>query len=291
MNWNDLKFFITLVDAETLTAAAISLNVEHTTVARRIECLEDSLDIKLFNRLGKRYSLTFEGKNLYQLAKEIQQNIQTFERQALETFSLQGEVRISAPSVLANEILVPKIAQFYQTYPAITIKIIGESKLTDLYKNHADIALRLIKPTENDFVSRHLTNLDYHLYAHQDVSFINNHATPNFIEFTGNPKLTKWSVKIIESIRASVVFSSNDLYMIKTSIANGLGIGVLPSFMVNASDSLTKLTPKNDKMIQWYNPIPEYSQEISLYLVMHQDVRHARKVRAVADWVIDIFKS
>lgn len=191
MNWNDLKYFVILVDKETLTATANFLNVEHTTVARHIESLEVSLSVKLFNRLGKRYSLTFEGKNLYKLAKEIQQNTQTLERQALDNVNLQGEVRISAPPALANDILLPKIAQFYQTHPNIKIKIIGESQLTDLYKNQADIALRLIKPTENDFIFRHLATLNYYLYAHQNYLSTKNHNSLNFIEFTGNTRLMK----------------------------------------------------------------------------------------------------
>lgn len=67
-DWNDIFFFTVLVEQETLTAAAAALDVRHTTVARRVARLEQSLGLRLFDRLGKRYRLTADGMRVYQRA-------------------------------------------------------------------------------------------------------------------------------------------------------------------------------------------------------------------------------
>lgn len=88
MDWHDLAYFVCLVEQQTLTACAEQLGVQHSTVSRRIERLEQALSLTLFDRLGKRYILTQEGKLLYAQAAEVQKEIVTFERMAIDQKSL-----------------------------------------------------------------------------------------------------------------------------------------------------------------------------------------------------------
>lgn len=71
MQWDDLAYFVCLVEKQTLTACAEELGVQHSTVARRIDHLEQTLSVNLFDRLGKRYALTPEGSTLYSQAIEV----------------------------------------------------------------------------------------------------------------------------------------------------------------------------------------------------------------------------
>lgn len=68
MDWNDVYFFTVLVEAGTLTAAAERLDVQHNTVSRRIARLERHLEVRLFDRIGKRYLLTDDGGRIYRQA-------------------------------------------------------------------------------------------------------------------------------------------------------------------------------------------------------------------------------
>ena len=84
MHWDDLAYFICLVEKQTLTACADEMDVQHSTVARRIDHLEEALDVNLFDRLGKRYVLTAEGELLYSQAVTIKKEIIAFERMAVD---------------------------------------------------------------------------------------------------------------------------------------------------------------------------------------------------------------
>jgi len=101
MYWDDLAYFILLVEKQTLTVCAEKVGVQHSTVARRIEHLEQILRVKLFDRIGKRYILTQEGELLYTQAIEVQKEITVFERMAIDQNAMQGKVTISAPPVWA----------------------------------------------------------------------------------------------------------------------------------------------------------------------------------------------
>ena len=68
MNWDDLRYFLSLARAKTLTAAGQDIGVKHTTVARRIKLLEQALSSRLFDRLPDGYAMTNAGEKLYQHA-------------------------------------------------------------------------------------------------------------------------------------------------------------------------------------------------------------------------------
>lgn len=147
-DWNDLQYFVSLVNHHTLTATADAMDVQHTTVARRIEKLEQALKVKLFDRMGKRYHLTHEGELLFAQASNIQSQIHTLGRMAMSQNALQGEVIVSAPPVLANEVLMPHLSDFHQCYPHIRLSLQGEVNRSNLHHKEADIALRIGRPSE-----------------------------------------------------------------------------------------------------------------------------------------------
>ena len=85
LDWNDIHYFLLLVENQTLTATANVLNVEHSTVSRRIERLEKELNVHLFNRIHKRYLLTDDGKRLYTEAKKLQFNVRQIAQTAQDS--------------------------------------------------------------------------------------------------------------------------------------------------------------------------------------------------------------
>ena len=82
LDWNDLQHFVTLVEQETLTAAAEALGVQHSTVSRRIAQLEGALGVRLFDRIGKRYLLTENGTRIHAQAQELAKDILTLQHLA-----------------------------------------------------------------------------------------------------------------------------------------------------------------------------------------------------------------
>jgi len=122
-DWNDVHHFTVLVERETLTAAAEALNVQHSTVSRRIERLEQTLGLRLFDRIGKRYLLTEDGARLYQHARGLATDMQQLGRIARETVQAMSKVIVSAPPLIATGLLMPHFAEFRRRQPRICLTL------------------------------------------------------------------------------------------------------------------------------------------------------------------------
>lgn len=308
MYWDDVAYFVCLVEKQTLTACAEEMGVQHSTVARRIEHLEQTLGIDLFDRVGKRYALTIEGERLYHQAVAVKKEINIFQRMAIDQNALQGTVVISAPPVWANEILIPALAGFRQHFPDILVTLCGEVGMSNLHQREADIAIRTRRPTQEDLVIRTLGSTTYRFYAHD--AYLNDTMPEHWqlIEFQANARVLLWSQALVKQHAYTIAFSTNDLYMACHAARQKTGIALLPEFLAHQYPELTALDPINkviltdleidslalvcttDGLLQPQHsnadqPIP-LAQEYLLYLVIHPDVRRSARVRAVADWLI-----
>ena len=157
-DWNGIRHFTALVEKQTLTAAAEHLGVQHSTVSRQIAQLENALGLRLFDRIGKRYLLPPEGERLYRHACEICKDMSMLQRTAREQAELRHSVVISAPPFVARLLLMPHIADFYRKHNDIRLIIQSDAALADLHGRQADIALRLVRPTQNDLAVRRIAS-------------------------------------------------------------------------------------------------------------------------------------
>lgn len=308
MYWDDLAYFVCLVEKQTLTACAAEMNVQHSTVARRIGHLEHTLGVNLFDRLGKRYALTIEGKRLYHQAVEVKKEMVTFQRMAIDQNALQGKVVVSAPPVWANEVLIPALADFRQRFPDIVLALSGDVSMSNLHHREADIAIRTRRPTQEDLVIRTLGSSTYRFYAHDKYLKDTVPEQWQLIEFQANTRVLAWSQAFMQQQDYTIAFSTNDLYMVCHAARQKIGFALLPDFLTRQYPELTAIDPINrvtitdlethssadnyaaaeplqPEQLDTHLPIP-LAQSYPLYLVMHPDVRRSARVRAVADWLI-----
>lgn len=298
MYWDNLAYFICLVEKQTLTACADEMDVQHSTVARRIEHLENALNVNLFDRIGKRYVLTAEGELLYCQAIEVKKEIVVFERMAIDQNVIKGKVVVSAPPVWANEVLMPCLTNFRQQFPAILLELCGEVGMSNLHQRDADIALRLHRPTQEDLIIRTLGSVKYKFFAHADYIA---HCQPKhwqLIEFTASARILAWSQALTEYNSCSIAFSTNDLYIAYNAACQKLGFALLPDFLAAQCSQLVPVDPINKVVESSLSTLSSQTinsglnvaiplmQEYPIYLVMHPDVRRSARVRAVADWLI-----
>ncbi|PWV64711.1 LysR family transcriptional regulator [Plasticicumulans acidivorans] len=114
LHWEDVRYFAALARHGSLTRTARELAVEHSTVARRIEALEKTLGVRLFDRLPRRWQLTAEGEQLAVQAQRLEDEALAFARAAFGVATLNGSVRLSAPPTLASHFLVPRLGRLRQ---------------------------------------------------------------------------------------------------------------------------------------------------------------------------------
>ncbi|MFC2561953.1 MAG: LysR family transcriptional regulator, partial [Kingella oralis] len=166
-DWDDLHCFTVLVEKQTLTAAAETLGVQHSTISRRIARLEATLGLRLFDRIGRRYLLTDEGARIRAQAQEIAVGMDSLLRTAREQREEMAEVVVSAPPLVAKGLLIPHFAAFARRHANIRLVLQSDAHISNLHARHADIALRIVRPTQNDLVARRLRPIRYRFYARE----------------------------------------------------------------------------------------------------------------------------
>lgn len=271
--WDDLRFFLALVRAGSLMAAARGLGVEHSTVSRRVGGLETTLGLRLFDRLPRGWRPTPEGARLVAQAEAVEREVATLSRTAAGLDALTGEVRISAPPVLLAMLVAPGLTTLRQTHPGLVPILIGARQTSDLDRAEADIALRMGAVVGPDLITRRLGSLAYGLYGRPDQIALPP-ARRVYLGFDDSlPDLPQahWLDVRTQAETASIGLRSNDMATLMASARAGLGLALLPRFAARALPDLMELPDENP-----FDPRP-------LFLVMHPDIRRSARVRQVAD--------
>lgn len=278
LQWDDVRYFLALSREGSLSATARTLKVEHSTVARRVSSLEQTLKVKLFDRLARGWVLTAEGEELAKQAALLEEEMLALWRAALGNTTLSGTVRLSAPPILLNDFLVPRLQCFREKYPDIDLELIGETRGADLMRGEADIALRMIEPTSPQLVARLLCDVSYNLYATPDWLQPAD-AEQVFIGFDEGSR--HWQKIWLDNHvgRRRHALRTNDMRAMYHAALAGMGLALLPRFLADADPRLVV--------------VPSLPEPLTcpLYLVMHSDVRRAPRIRATADFLIELFQS
>lgn len=277
-DWDDLRYFLALHDAGTLSGAARAAAVEHTTVARRIDALEAALGVKLFDRFPKGWSLTAAGHALAPHARKMEDSMHGLLRAASGAAEVRGKVRVSAPPALTSWLLAPRLQPALHRLPGIELDLRGEARETDLMRRESDIALRYNRPTASGLAVRGLATVAYRLCASE--AYLAQRA-PEQWEFIGYDELLQHTPQHLwlEKIRGErrYCLRSNDLGTLYQAAVAGCGVAVLPDYFPFAG------------LVEIASPACPVKRR--LWIVMHEDVRRAAPVRAVADEIIALFTS
>lgn len=279
MQWDDLRLFVILADAGSLSAAARRLRLDHTTVARRVAGLEDALGLRLFDRLPRGWSLTAEGERLLDQARRVEEEAAAFARQAQGLGpGAEGIVRISAPPGLAATFLAPHVAGLRRTQPGIVIELVGAVQAASLSRREADIAIRLRAPSDAAIIARRVGSLAYGLYA--TPGYLRGTAEERWEFLAYDDELAhvpqqRWLLDLAGG--RPVVFRSNDVMSQHSACAAGVGLAALPRFLGDSDPRLQALAVPP--------PAPR-----ELWLLVHPDLRRSPRVRAALDFLADLFR-
>ncbi|MGY5775248.1 LysR family transcriptional regulator [Rhizobium sp. LEGMi135b] len=284
MDWNDLKFFLAVANARSLSAASVHLGVSPSTVSRRIEALEASLQVKLFRSHRDGYDLTPSGRDLLAPAERAHVQMRGFERIAREKDSdIAGPVRIDAPELLGQEILLPGLAGILQTYPDIRIEMHTSVRPVRLIGEEPDIVLRLVRPERGSYRLRKAGQVAFGIYA--SPSYIASHGIPKspldlhrhrVIGWTEDLRfliMVTWLEALCDGLEPSLRLSSLNSQM--AAVKRGLGLAVLPSFAA-VKLGLVELLPDGPKLMP------------DLWMLVHQQAAELARVRLVKDALVEI---
>jgi DNA-binding transcriptional LysR family regulator len=287
-DWDDIRFFLAVARAGSLSAAARALRTSQPTVGRRIDALEARLNAKLFDRHRAGLGLTEAGRSIWEVANQMETAALAVQRHVQgEDGKLQGSVRISVTEGMGAIWLTPHLMRFQRENPAITVEIVSDNAVVDLARGGADIALRLARPHQPDLVARRVGYLTLRLYAAPSYTSVFGvprtldelfeHKLVDFSWIYASTRANRW--RELASKHANIAYRSNSSLAQLNAVICGFGIGLLPSYVEDLYPSLVPIVPH----VAW----PQ--QEI--WLVSHADMRRNARVRCALDYLGDLFSS
>lgn len=285
MDWDNARVFLAIHRIGTLRGAAEQLHIDQATVGRRLAALEQSLGARLFLRTSSGYVATPAGELAAGAIERMEQGAEQLLRQTQGIDErLCGVVRLAATDSSAQYFLFGAMQKLHTKHPDIRVVLTTSTEISNLTRREADLAIRTLRPSNPDLISRHLKRMETGLYASKD--YLKKHGEPK----PGNA-LAEHDVVIYqraiyprhstalcgESIaNARVVMEVSTGMMLMEAVRAGLGLGELPTYVGDAQPALQRV---------W----PERSDPYDMWLVLHSDLNRTARVRAVADAVIEAY--
>ena len=118
VDWDDVRHFLALARTGSVRAAGASLGVSHSTVARRVEGLEERLSTRLFDRDRDGYRLTEAGRQMVPSAERVERELACIERGlAGGDARMSGVVSVTCCDAVVSSMLVPALARLCEHHP------------------------------------------------------------------------------------------------------------------------------------------------------------------------------
>ncbi len=188
MDWDKLRIFHAVAEAGSFTHAGEALNLSQSAVSRQISALEESLNISLFHRHARGLILTEQGELLYRTAHEIFAKLAMTEAQLTESKDRpKGQLKVTATVALGSTWLTPRMSEFIELYPDVSVDLVLQDRELDLSMREADVAIRMAPPRQPELIQRHLLTVHMHIFA--APSYIKKHGMPQTAEDLDDHKI------------------------------------------------------------------------------------------------------
>ncbi|MDH3232353.1 MAG: LysR family transcriptional regulator [Alphaproteobacteria bacterium] len=281
-DWDDLKVFLAVARAGSLRGAARALGVNHATVTRRLKALEAGLGTTVFDRTPDAFVLAQAGEELLRSAERIEDEILAAQRLiAGRDADPAGVVRISMPWAVMHGFLAEKIVAFSVRYPTIELDIELSDAFSDLSRREADVSIRMAHEVTDDVVGRRLGQYAKAIYASpeffksRDPSDRQN-GEAVWIGWGGEEAAGRASWTRQTPFPELAVRHRMPTHALQVAAAKaGLGLTMLPCFLGDTEPGLVRAPGAS--------PIPDRS----LWLLLHDDLRKAARVRAFVDFIAE----
>ena len=287
LDWNYLRSFLELARKGKLTGAAKRLNVEPTTVGRHIDRLEKELDVHLFDRSPKGYSLNEEGYKLLPYAENIETKINSIYQSISGTDTLlTGTVRMAVPEGLGIGIISKYIKAFKEQHPAIELELVADTRSRSLSKRETDIAITLARPTTGRLVAWKLG--EYRLALYASCEYLNGHSIIKSVkDLTSHPFVSyiddliefpqlKYMQDLLHEV--NIVFRSSSLQAQYQAVVDGIGLALLHGFVAADDKKLQVILPKKIFATREY------------WMVVHEDLHRLARVQAVTTFFTEVIR-
>jgi DNA-binding transcriptional LysR family regulator len=291
MSMDDRSVFFSVVEANGFGAAARRLEMTPASVSRRVKALEQRLGVRLLQRTTRKLSLTDAGERYYREGRLLLHELDSLE-QALTASAREpeGELRIVAPMSFGQRRLAPLVARFAALHSKLRISLILEDRETDLIDEAADLAIRIGYPADSSMIARAIATVPRHACASPE--YLKRRGYPespedllhhDCLHYNLIPEREEWTFlgedgETTLAIRGN--FCSNNGDVLAVAAMQGLGIALLPNFIVEQALAQGELV----KVLEDYERTP-----MTLF-ALYPSRRHVpAKTRRFLEYLLDYF--
>lgn len=289
---NAMRVFAKVVEAKSFSSAADELGMSKSLASRHVSALERSLEVKLLNRSTRRLSLTEAGTIFYEHCARIVREAELAEERVSQTQSEPaGLVKLTAVQPFAVRHVLPALPDFYKKYPKIRFELSCSNRALDLGDEGFDLGIRISFDPALSLVARKLAANRSVLCA--SPAYLEEHGTPRKIDdlrehscvlFPPLAPRGQWTLrrgKRKHAVRVTGVLETDEMEVVHAAVAAGLGIGILPIYMVGDALRQGLLVP----LLRGFQVVPESA----IYLVYLPNRTLSSRVRAVIDFFKERF--
>jgi DNA-binding transcriptional LysR family regulator len=289
-------FFARVVQAGSFTAAAAKLGVAKSVVSAKIAELEDRLAVRLLFRTTRKLSLTPEGLALFDVCARVVAAADEAAATAAGTGDApRGLLRMNAPIVFAQDHLAAPLASFLEQNPNVSVDLSLSDRSIDLVEEGIDLAIRITSRLSGaGLVARKLASDRTVLCA--SPAYLARRGSPaaaqdlvqhDCLVYSLLKTADEWRFRDPGSRQPLVVpitgrFSAGSGAMLRQAVLAGMGLAVLPSFMIAADLTAGRLRAVLDSF---------QGTPLGIYAVYPQARRPPAKVRALVDLLVAHFRS
>jgi DNA-binding transcriptional LysR family regulator len=273
INWDNLRYVLMVANKGSIAAAAKELEVNRSTVLRRINVFQENLKCRIFERGDLGYVLTPEAEKMINAAREVENTLFNMQRQiAGHELKLEGELRVTTTDSFVLSMLAPHLATFRQKHPYIVVDLLATNIILDLNRRDADIAIRPTRQPEANLVGRRLCDVEFGVYAAPE--FLSGMAeddifSERWIGFADSLLSTPVGSWFDATIPAGNICLRCDSFVAIRMVAEaGMGLALLPGFLGDASQTLVKLDA------------PTRELTTGLWILTHPDLARSARVNA-----------
>lgn len=287
IDWNLIKSFVAVAESGSLSAAARKLSASQPTLGRHIGELERALGVTLFRRGRHGYELTEAGSMLFERGKAVSEQASAFSLLALGSVeAIEGTVRIAASEVVAAYVLPEMTMRLGIEEPGIEVEIVASNQVENLLRRDADIAIRMVKPAQNELMARRVCDIE--LCACAAKSYLDRRGRPlkpadlvdhDLVGFDrGDEIIRGFTQHGIPVTRSSFRFRADNQIVLWEAVRAGNGIGLGQEPLADRDLLIEKVLPDL--------PLPV----LPVWLAMHRDVRTSVRIRRVVDFLHEELK-
>ena len=270
LDWDDLRLFAVLAQAGSVRRAGEELGIHASTVTRRLDAFERSLDVRLFNRTAAGLRITEAGSDVLARVERVGREIGDIRRLVQgRDRRLAGRLLVSLPEPIAHTFLMEEIAGFCLRFPDIELEFATAAENLDAGRREVDVAIAFTDRPPEHLVGRSLGHYALAVYGTRDYL-----AAHDPFEAPEACSWIEWETRYSTSThvrpsyfpRVPVRASCRNAMLQFAAVRAGMGLAVLPCVLGDPSPDLERV------------PGVEPVRGPEMWALIHSDLRDVARV-------------